>query len=189
MEEIFIKKNLINKNSNSQKSIANIPNILTIFRLFLTFPLILFLELNKQNYVFSLIILGGITDYLDGYFARKLSLKTKFGAIIDPLTDKIFLLIPLVWLCKIDLIPFWTLSIIIFRELIISAFRTTTNDGLPASNLGKYKTLSFFLALLMIFQPFSIDSLSNLGILFYWIGFILTIISFVNYLRAKKNTI
>ena len=120
--------------------VANIPNILTISRLFLTFPLIIFLELNKTNLVFTLIIIGGITDYFDGYFARKLNLKTKFGAIIDPLTDKIFLLIPLLWLCKMGTIPFWSLAIILFRELIISALRATMKDGLPASQLGKYKT-------------------------------------------------
>ena len=74
---------------NIKKLIANIPNVLTISRLFLTFPLIIFLEINKNNLVFTLIIIGGITDYFDGYFARKLNLKTKFGAIIDPLTDKI----------------------------------------------------------------------------------------------------
>jgi len=180
---------LINKNKFFSKLISNIPNILTLSRLFLTFPLILFLELNKINYVFALIVLGGITDYYDGFFARKLNLKTKFGAILDPLTDKVFLLIPLLWLCKIDLIPFWSLAIILFRELIISAFRTTIDDGLPASKLGKLKTLSFFISLLIFFLPLQIDLLSNLGAIFYWIGFILTLITFMDYLSAKKNTI
>ena len=180
---------MINKNKFFPKLISNIPNILTLSRLFLTFPLILFLELNKINYVFALIVLGGITDYYDGFFARKLNLKTKFGAILDPLTDKVFLLIPLLWLCKIDLIPFWSLAIILFRELIISAFRTTIDDGLPASKLGKLKTLSFFISLLIFFLPFQKDLLSNLGAIFYWIGFILTLITFMDYLSAKKNTI
>ena len=97
----------------------NIPNILTISRLFLTLPLIIFLENKNNNYVFTLIIIGGITDYFDGYFARKLNLKTKFGAIIDPLTDKIFLLIPLLWLCKMGIIPFWSIAIILFRDCLL----------------------------------------------------------------------
>ena len=183
------KDTLLNKNKNIKKLIANIPNILTMSRLFLTFPLIIFLEVNKPNFVFTLIILGGITDYFDGYFARKLNLKTKFGAIIDPLTDKIFLIIPLLWLCKMEIIPFWSLAIILFRELIISALRTTIKDGLPASKLGKYKTFFFFIALVIFFQPFLKDLLSSLGITFYWVGFILTLITFIDYLRVKKNTI
>ena len=149
----------------------------------------MFLEINKPNFVFALIVIGGITDYLDGYFAKRLKLKTKFGAIIDPLTDKIFLLIPLFWLCKIDIIPFWSVAIILFRELIISTLRTTMKDGLPASQLSKYKTFFFFIALVIFFQPFSKDLLSSLGITFYWLGFILTLITFIDYLRVKKNTI
>lgn len=136
---------MLNKNKSVKNLIANIPNILTISRLFLTLPLIIFLEINKTKFVFALIILGGITDYFDGYFARKLNLKTKFGAIIDPLADKIFLLIPLLWLSKMEIIPFWSLALILFRELIISALRTTMKDGLPASQLGKYKTFFFLL--------------------------------------------
>ena len=174
---------------NIKKLKPNIPNILTISRLFLAIPLIIFLEINKLNLVFTLIIIGGITDYFDGYFARKLNLKTKFGAIIDPLTDKIFLLIPLFWLSKIEIIPFWSIAIILFRELIISALRTNTDDGLPASKLGKYKTFFFFNALVLFFQPFSKDLLFSLGITFYWLGFILTLITFIDYLRVKKNTI
>ena len=176
-------------NKNIKQLIANIPNILTISRLFLTLPLIIFLEINKTKFVFALIILGGITDYFDGYFARKLNLKTKFGAIIDPLADKIFLLIPLLWLSKMEIIPFWSLALILFRELIISALRTTMKDGLPASQLGKYKTFFFFIALVIFFQPFSKYLLFNLGITCYWLGFILTLLTFIDYLRVKKNTI
>ena len=136
---------MLNKNKNIKKLITNIPNILTISRLFLTFPLIIFLEINRPNFVFALIILGGITDYFDGYFARKFNLKTKFGAIIDPLSDKIFLLIPLLWLSKMEIIPFWSLAIILFRELIISALRTTKKmDYLPL-NLGNIKPSPFLL--------------------------------------------
>ena len=180
---------MLNKHKNIKKSLPNIPNILTITRLFLTFPLIIFLEINKTNIVFALIILGGITDYFDGYFSKKFNLKTKFGAIIDPLTDKIFVLIPLLWVCNMGIIPFWSLAIILFREFIISALRTTMKDGLPASQLGKYKTFLFFIALVIFFQPFSKEILSSLGITFYWLGFILTIITFIDYLRVKKNSI
>ena len=180
---------MLNNNKNIKKLIVNIPNILTLSRLFLTFPLIIFLEINKTKIVFALIIIGGLTDYFDGYFARKLNLKTKFGAIVDPLTDKIFFLMPLLWLCKMEIIPFWSLAIILFRELIISVLRTTMNDGLPASKLGKYKTFFFFIALVIFFQPFRKDLLFSLGITFFWLGFILTLITFIDYLRVKKNTI
>ena len=163
--------------------------MLTIFRIFLTFPLIIFLEQNNGDFVFALILLAGITDYYDGFFARRLKLKTKLGAILDPLSDKIILLIPLLWLCKMHMIPFWSLAIIIFRELIISALRSTKQDGLPASQLGKYKTFSFFIALLMFFLPFESNLLSILGEIFYWLGFTLTLITFIDYLRDKKNTI
>ena len=177
------------KIKNKKKLISNIPNILTITRLILTFPLIIFLEVGNTKLVFILIIVGGITDYFDGFFARKLNLKTRFGTILDPLTDKIFLLIPLAWLAKMYLIPFWSFAIILFRELIISALRTTIKDGLPASQLGKYKTLFFFIALVIFFLPFERDFFFNLGLLFYWLGFFLTIISLIIYLRIKKNII
>ena len=88
-----------------------------------------------------------------------------------------------------EIIPFWSIAIIFFREFIISALRTTMKDGLPASQLGKYKTSFFFISLVIFFQPFSKDLLSSLGIIFYWLGFILTIITFIDYLRVKKNTI
>ena len=88
-----------------------------------------------------------------------------------------------------NIVPFWSLAIILFRELIISALRTTMKDGLPASPLGRCKTFFFFIALVVYFQPFSKNLLTSLGIIFYWLGFILTLITFIDYLRVKKNAI
>ena len=172
-----------------QKNIKNIPNILTTSRLFLVFPLILFLELNDFLPVFVLIIIGGLTDYFDGLIAIRLNVKTRLGAVLDPLSDKIFLLIPLIYLCKINLIPFWSLSLIIFREFIISILRNSKKDGLPASKMGKYKTFFFFISLIFFFFPEKIYLFNKLGLIFYWLGFLLTLASFIDYLRIKKKTV
>ena len=179
---MLIKKNL-------QKLALNIPNLLSISRLFLVFPLILFLEINKPLYVFILIFIGGITDYLDGSIARKYNLKTRSGAILDPLSDKVFYLIPLVFLCKNNLIPFWSLTLILFREFLISSLRNLTKDGLPASKLGKYKTFFFFIAVITFFSPLKLSFFNNLALIFYWIAFILTFVTLFGYLRIKKNLI
>jgi len=158
-------------------------------RLFLVFPLILFLEIKKPFYVFILILIGGLTDYFDGLIARKFNLKTKLGAILDPLSDKVFYLIPLIFLCKNDLIPFWSLSLILFRELIISSLRNSAKDGLPASLLGKFKTFFFFISVITFFIPLKISLLNNLALIFYWLGFFLTFLTLFGYLRIKKNII
>ncbi|KGF90317.1 CDP-diacylglycerol--glycerol-3-phosphate 3-phosphatidyltransferase [Prochlorococcus marinus str. MIT 9123] len=174
---------------NLQRLALNIPNILSISRLLLVFPLILFLEINRPFYVFILIIIGGLTDYFDGLIARKFDLKTRLGAILDPLSDKVFYLIPLVFLCKNNLIPFWSLTLILFRELIISSLRNITKDGLPASQLGKIKTFFFFISVITFFAPLKVSLLNYLALVFYWIGFILTFLTLFGYLRIKKNLI
>ena len=165
------------------------PNILTISRLMLVFPLILFIEINRPFYVFLLLIIGGLTDYFDGFWARRLNLKTRLGAVLDPLSDKVFILIPLVFLCKNNSIPFWSLSIIIFRELVISGIRKNTDNGLPASQLGKYKTFFFFISLLLFFIPLKNYLFNEFSLVFYWLGFLLTIVTCIDYLTIKKNTV
>jgi len=133
------------------------------------------------------------TKDLDACFpasiARKFNLKTRLGAILDPLSDKVFYLIPLTFLCKNNFIPFWSLSLILFRELIISSLRNSTKDGLPASTLGKYKTFFFFISVITFFTPLKNSLLNNFALIFYWLGFILTFVTLLSYLRIKKNII
>ena len=176
---MLIRKNL-------KKLALNIPNLLSISRLFLVFPLILFLEINRPFYVFILIIIAGLTDYLDGMIARKFNLQTRLGAILDPLSDKIFYLVPLVFLCKNNLIPFWSFTLILFRELIISSLRNVTKDGLPASMLGKLKTFFFFISVIIFFTPLNFSLLNNLALIFYWLGFFLTFVTLLDYLISKR---
>ena len=101
---LYTKTNLLLR-KNLKNLALSIPNLLSISRLFLVFPLILFLEINRPLYVFILIIIGGLTDYFDGLIARKFNLKTRLGAILDPLSDKVFYLIPLTSFVKIILYP------------------------------------------------------------------------------------
>ena len=163
----------------------NLPNYITILRLIFTIPLIILLETNNIFYVWIIIIFGGITDYLDGYFARKLKLKTKIGAVLDPLADKIFIIIPMLWLCKNEVIPFWSLSVILIREFLISAFRGTKENGLPASKIAKYKTFLQFISLVILFSNFNQFNFQYLGLIIYWISFALTIISSYSYFKVK----
>ena len=163
----------------------NLPNFITSIRLILTIPLIIFLETNNTFLVWIIILIGGITDYLDGYYARKYKLKTKIGAILDPLADKIFIIIPFIWLCKYEVIPFWSLSILLIREFLISSFRVTQENGLPALKIGKYKTFLQFISLILLFSNFNEFNIQNIGVTIYWISFVLTIVSLFSYLKVK----
>ena len=163
----------------------NIPNIISFFRIILVFPIIFFLEINLKSYVWFLIVIGGISDFADGFIAKKYKLKTSLGAIIDPLADKIFILIPFTWLCINQIIPFWSFSIIILREFFITSIRNSNSHGMPAISIAKYKSFFQFLALLMLFYPYENIFIYDIGILSYWISFLLCIYSSLIYLRFK----
>jgi len=162
-----------------------IPNIITISRLLLSFPIIIFLEINKLSFVWFLILIGGIFDYLDGYFAKKLNSKTRLGAILDPIVDKIFIIILFSWLSINNVIPYWSLCLIITREFLISSLRSTKDNGLPALKIAKSKTLFQFICLLFLFFPYFNNWTILIGLILYWIAFGLTFISIFNYLRIK----
>ena len=80
------------------------------------------------------------------------------------------------------------MSLILFRELIISSLRNSTKDGLPASLLGKYKTFFFFISVITFFTPLKSSLLNDLSLIFYWLGFILTFVTLLDYLRTVSYT-
>ena len=163
----------------------NVPNLITFFRILLIFPLIVFLEINFKSFVWFIIIFGGISDFADGFIAKKYNLKTSLGETLDPLADKIFILIPFTWLCIKQIIPFWSFSIIIFREFFITSIRNLKRRVMPAISIAKFKSFFQFLALLLLFYPYKNSLIFDIGLISYWISFLLCIYSLIIYLRFK----
>lgn len=96
-----------------------IPNILTIARIGLV-PWLLVL-LHAQQYALSLavFVVAGLTDGLDGFIAKRFNAQTHLGAILDPLADKFLLVSAYVMLSIMDIVPFWLMVVVVFRDVVI----------------------------------------------------------------------
>ncbi len=96
-----------------------VPNLLTLARIGMVPWLVVLLQ--QQNYLLSLVVfvIAGVTDGVDGYIAKKYDAKTKLGAILDPLADKALLVSSYVMLSIMEIIPFWLVVTVAFRDLVI----------------------------------------------------------------------
>ena len=111
-------------------------NGLTISRIKFGLPIIIALESGHNDVFIILILIGALTDFFDGYFARKYNHKSVLGAKLDPLADKILLLGPMIWLAHENLVPLWAIWLIISREILITSWRSDKSSGGPASFQG-----------------------------------------------------
>ena len=98
----------------------NAPNLLSIFRLFITFFFILAVYYDRLDYALYLFILQGVTDLLDGFIARVMSKKTNLGAYLDPIADKTMLVAAFIMLSIKDIVPVWLPALIILKDLIVA---------------------------------------------------------------------
>ena len=169
----------------------NLPNILASIRLAVApvmFWIILTPELFTENgydvtwsYYFAslLFVIASLTDYFDGYIARELDQKTKLGAIIDPLADKMLVMAAFLGLMVMGDASVWAIYIIIVRELFITGLRTVAvSEGIDvsASWSGKVKTVAQMVAIgfLLMHWPFANALL--------WFATALTVYSGLEYL-------
>jgi len=126
----------------------NLPNKLTVGRIILCVILIGCLEVEARwsgSLALLIFILASLTDWLDGYLARKHNLITDLGKLLDPLADKILISAAYIGLVSNDLAPAWIVSCIIAREFLITGLRTLAAAKgliLAAEKLGKHKTIS-----------------------------------------------
>ena len=166
----------------------NLPNKLTVFRVILIIPFVLFLLTD----------LGG--DYSDwislaifiiaSLIARKYNLVTNFGKFMDPLADKLLVSAALICLIEMERIPAWIVVIIISREFIISGFRLIASDNnivIAASYWGKFKTT--FQMIMVCLMIANIEALNMITLIIMWIAVILTIVSLVDYIIKNKNVL
>ncbi len=96
-----------------------IPNLLTLLRIAAAPVLVVLLSQRAYGLALTIFLLAGISDGLDGYIAKKYHYETRLGAILDPIADKVLLVSTYVMLTLLDLLPFWLLVAIVFRDLLI----------------------------------------------------------------------
>ena len=175
----------------------NLPNSLAFFRILLA-PLMFFMLVNAPgiftqihiswiNYFAALIfVIASVTDFFDGYIARRWDQKTKLGAILDPLADKMLLLAAFLGLMMLGRASAWAVYLILIREFFITGFRVVmASDGVEvaASMAGKVKTVSqmFAVGFLLMSWPG--------GELLLWIAVALTLYSGFEYIFAYVKAI
>ena len=174
----------------------NTPNKLTIARMIIVPFLVIFLltgwggEANRYISL-TLFVVASVTDWFDGYLARKYNLVTNFGKFMDPLADK--LLVCSAMICMIDLkrLPAWFVIIIIAREFIISGFRLIAAENgivIAANYWGKFKTASQMIMIILLILHFD-GIFVILEQIFIWLSLALTIISLITYIWQNRTVL
>ena len=172
----------------------NLPNKLTILRMIMIVPFVILMLApgllpGGKWIALLLFILASMTDWLDGYLARKYHLVTNFGKFMDPLADKLLVCSAMICLVENGKIPSWIVIIIISREFIISGFRLVASDNgvvIAASYWGKFKTVfQMVMIILMIADLGGICNMITQAVM--WIALALTLISLWDYLRKNQD--
>jgi CDP-diacylglycerol--glycerol-3-phosphate 3-phosphatidyltransferase len=171
------------------------PNLLTLFRI-AAVPIIIILMLfpNRFSVFVAALVFSAaaITDYLDGFYARKRNMVTTLGKIMDPVADKLLVSSAFIMLAALNWVPAWIVCIIIGRELAVTGLRNIIaekGEDLSASNLGKYKTGFQIAAIipLMIHFPFIGLDVQVIGNFFLWGALVFTIWSGADYfIRSRR---
>ena len=166
----------------------NIPNALTLLRVALIpiFILLLTLGSSKTIHVVAAIIfaVASITDYLDGYLARKWKVVTNFGKFADPMADKLLVMSAFIMLIEMKMAPAWVVAVIICRELAVTGLRLllveTGVTVLAAAMPGKIKTFTQMFAIIFLLIHWTL-----LGQICLYIALIFTIYSGYDYFKGS----
>lgn len=172
----------------------NIANKLTLLRIVMI-PVFMFLLLEGLSFwAFVVFALASLTDFLDGFLARKYNLITNFGKFMDPLADKLLITSALICFVQLGMINAWVVVIILSREFIVSIFRAiAAAEGIviAASWWGKAKTISQMLMVIVLLLgnfPFHLINLPVDQILVV-LATVLTIISGYDYIVKNKQVL
>ena len=169
--------------------LRSLANGLTVGRAIAGFPLILALQAGAGGLAWWLLLLAGLSDAADGWLARRAGGGSSWGARLDPLTDKILIAAPMLWLASSGKLPLWAVWLLLARELLISGWRSQAEDGAPASNSGKAKTILQFLSLLLLLWPdgwVGHGQALTVGWWLFWPSLLLALGSATAYLRPRS---
>lgn len=182
----------------------NLPNILTLSRIPILFGIVGLLYApftGAKTLAFLLFVIGALTDWADGYVARKQGIVSNFGKLMDALTDKVFMVGLFVTLLVAGMLPEWTLPLLLLiltREFLITGLRLVAASSgvvLAAEKSGKHKTVSQIVSAVLLLLAVAVredfgsiapgwlgDALHGGGLVFFVIATLLTVSSGTQYL-------
>lgn len=168
----------------------NLPNTITLSRL-LGLPVVGYCMYDQRSSVrwigVGVFLVAALTDWLDGYLARKLDQVTDLGKFLDPLVDKLLVLIPLLVAIDLHLVPAVGVCLILARELTIAGWRVSGSQVSGANIWGKLKTVSQIVAIAILIAPVSVANWQLYGAIAFWISVGLTLISGSLYLIPART--
>ena len=153
--------------------LVTIPNLLSVVRIVLL-PVFLWLVLGPEEDVLALLVLvvSGVTDYLDGKLARRLNQTSKIGAILDPVADRLYILAVVVGLALRDIIPWWLAVMLPLRDVflfsLVPFLRTRGYSSLPVHFLGKAATAGLLYAFPLLLLGDGSGTVADLADVFGW---------------------
>ena len=162
----------------------NVPNALTFFRVLLVPVVVVALQegTNAGDLVAAIVFVAAtLTDGLDGYIARTWEKETTFGKVMDPIADKLLVTAALISLVALDRLAAWAAMVIIAREFAVSGLRIVASEQglvIPASVLGKLKTVSQFVAIVALIVAERGAAWVDVAV---WVAVALTLVSGVDY--------
>jgi len=144
----------------------NVPNVLTVVRILLVPVLVVALLVETENgdlLAAAIFAVASVTDFVDGWLARRRSDVTNFGKVMDPIADKLLIIAALVTLVSLERLAAWVAMVIIARELAVTVARAAAPEIIPAAGWGKAKTAVQVLAILCLIAfdptPLAVDVL------------------------------
>lgn len=179
----------------------NLPNSLTVARIFLV-PLLVSVLLTKfegrlvlglpvEPVAAAIFGIASLTDWLDGYLARRRKQITTLGQILDPLADKLLISATLVSLVQLDLVQSWMVAVIISREIAVTGLRNLAYSrglSMPASGLGKLKMASQVTAILLLLLGWErVPWLVTLGQAAMWVVVLTALVSAASYVQEFQK--
>jgi CDP-diacylglycerol--glycerol-3-phosphate 3-phosphatidyltransferase len=170
---------------NVRSEIWNLPNSLTLFRIFLVPFLVVVLLTKFSNFVgLGIFLVAAVTDYFDGYFARKLKKTTRLGALLDPIADKLLMSAAFISLVELGLARAWMVVIIIGREFAVSGLRAIAAQHgvtIAASPLGKTKTVTQVVAISLLIISYELGEFRFTSEIALWLVMLFALVSGVDY--------
>jgi cardiolipin synthase (CMP-forming) len=155
------------------RRVWTVPNVLSMLRL-AALPLFLWLVLGPEADGWALVVLmlSGVTDYLDGYLARRLGQYSTVGEILDPVADRLYILAVIVGLALRDVIPWWVAVALPLRDLLlwglVPILRTRGYSSLPVHFLGKAATFNLLYAFPLLLLGEGDGVIATMALVFGW---------------------